>query len=73
MDYLLAWVVGLALLAALVFGLFLLITRGTRAILGPRRRLEEELGLEALRSRRRASRPPYRAVTPATPRRRSDP
>jgi uncharacterized membrane protein len=31
--------------------LFLLITRGTRAILGPRRRLEEELGQQALRSR----------------------
>lgn len=51
MDYLLAWVVGLALFFALVFALFLLITRGTRAILGPRRRLEEELGLEALRAR----------------------
>lgn len=51
MDYLLAWVFGLALLFALVFALFLLITRGTRAILGPRRRLEEELGLEALRAR----------------------
>lgn len=51
MDYLLAWVFGLALFFALVFALFLLITRGTRAILGPRRRLEEELGLEALRAR----------------------
>jgi uncharacterized membrane protein len=51
MDYLLVWVVGLALFFALVFALFLLITRGTRAILGPRRRLEEELGLEALRAR----------------------
>jgi uncharacterized membrane protein len=51
MDYLLAWVVGLTLFVALVFGLFLLITRGTRAILGPRRRLEEELGLEVLRTR----------------------
>jgi uncharacterized membrane protein len=51
MDYLLAWVVGLTLFVALVLGLFLLITRGTRAILGPRRRLEEELGLEALRTR----------------------
>lgn len=51
MDYLLAWVVGLAIFFGLVFGLFYLISRGTRAILGPRRRLEEELGLEALRER----------------------
>jgi uncharacterized membrane protein len=51
MDNVLAWVVGLALFFALVFALFLLITRGTRTILGPRRRLEEELGLEALRAR----------------------
>lgn len=51
MDSVLAWVVGLAVFFALVFALFLVITRGTRAILGPRRRLEEELGLEALRTR----------------------
>ena len=51
MDNVLAWVVGLALFFALVFALFLLITRGTRTILGPRRRLEEELGLEALPAR----------------------
>jgi hypothetical protein len=51
MEYLLAWVVGLTLFFALVFALFFLITRGTRAIIGPRRRLEEELGQQALRSR----------------------
>ncbi len=51
MDYLIAWVVGLTIFCALVFGLFFLTTRGTRAILGPRRRLEEDLGLEVLRSR----------------------
>lgn len=51
MDSLLAWIVGLALFFALVFALYFLITRGTRAILGPRRRLEEELGLEVLRTR----------------------
>ena len=51
MDYLFAWVVGLSIFFVLVFALFLLITRGTRVILGPRRRLEEELGLEALRTR----------------------
>ena len=51
MDYLFAWVVSLSIFFVLVFALFLLITRGTRVILGPRRRLEEELGLEALRMR----------------------
>lgn len=51
MEYLLAWVVGLTLFFALVFALFFLITRGTRAIIGPRRRLEEELRQQALRSR----------------------
>lgn len=51
MEYLISWVVGLTIFLALVFGLFFLITRGTKAILGPRRRLEEDLGLEVLRSR----------------------
>ena len=51
MDYLFAWIVSLSIVFVLVFALFLLITRGTRVILGPRRRLEEELGLEALRAR----------------------
>lgn len=45
------WIVGLAIFILLVFGLFFLVTRGTRAILGPRRRLEEKLGLEAMRKR----------------------
>jgi len=51
MEYLLAWAVGLTLFFVLVFALFFLITRGTRAIIGPRRRLEEELRQQALRSR----------------------
>ena len=51
MEYLISWVVGLTIFLALMFGLFFLITRGTKAILGPRRRLEEDLGLEVLRSR----------------------
>ena len=51
MEYLISWVVGLTIFLALVFGLFFLITRGTKAILGPRRRLEQDLGLEVLRSR----------------------
>ena len=51
MEYVVAWIVGPTLLFGLVFALFFVITRGTRAILGPRRRLEEDLGLEVLRTR----------------------
>lgn len=51
MDYLLTWVIGLAVFIGLVFALFFVVTRGTRALFGPRRRLEEELGLEVLRKR----------------------
>ncbi|MFZ5853552.1 MAG: SHOCT domain-containing protein [Chloroflexota bacterium] len=48
---LLGWIVGLALFVGVVSALFLVITRGTRAVLGPRRRLEAELGLEVLEGR----------------------
>ena len=48
---LLGWIVGLALFVGVVSTLFLVITRGTRALLGPRRRLEAELGLEVLEGR----------------------
>ena len=34
-----------------VFGLFFMITRGTRMLFGPSRRLEAEMGLDALRAR----------------------
>ena len=51
MESVVAWIVGLTLFFGLVFALFFVITRGTRAILGPRRRLEEDLGLEVLRTR----------------------
>ena len=51
MDSVVAWIVGLTLFFGLVLALFFVITRGTRAILGPRRRLEEDLGLEVLRTR----------------------
>lgn len=51
MDSVVAWIVGLTLFFGLILALFIVITRGTRAILGPRRRLEEELGLEVLRGR----------------------
>lgn len=51
MEYVVAWIVGLTPFFGLVLALFFVITRGTRAILGSRRRLEEELGLEVLRKR----------------------
>ncbi len=51
MEDVVAWIVGLTLFFGLVLALFFVITRGTRAVLGPRRRLEEELGLEVLRTR----------------------
>ena len=45
--------VGLAavIFFGVVFALFFVITRGTRTLLGPRRRLEAEMGLDALRAR----------------------
>ena len=51
MDSVVAWIVGLTFFFGLVLALFFVTTRGTRAILGPRRRLEEDLGLEVLRTR----------------------
>lgn len=51
MTFVVAWIVGLTVFVVLVVALFLVITRGTRAGLGPRRRLEAELGLEVLRGR----------------------
>ena len=51
MESVVAWIVGLTIFFALVFALFFVITRGTRAILGPGRRLEAEFGLEVLRTR----------------------
>lgn len=51
MDILLVWILGLAIFFGIVFTLLLVIVWGTRAILGPRRRLEERLGLEVLQRR----------------------
>lgn len=51
MESVVAWIVGLTIFFGLVFVLFFVITRGTRAVLGPRRRLEADLGLEVLRAR----------------------
>ncbi len=39
------------IVVGVVFGLFMMITRGTRMLFGPRRRLEAEMGLDALRAR----------------------
>ena len=50
-GYLAAWVIGLLIFFGVVFLLYFLIMRGTRAVLGPRRRLEGELGLDVLRRR----------------------
>ena len=50
MDYLLAWVLGLALFFAVVFLLFWLITRMTGALV-PRTRSARDAGLNVLRER----------------------
>jgi uncharacterized membrane protein len=51
MGELLGWALSIAAFIAVVLVLFFLVSRVTRAILGPRRRIEEELGLEVLRKR----------------------
>ena len=51
MDYIVGWIIGLAVLALVVAILFFVITRGVRAVLGPRRRLEEEVSVSLLRGR----------------------
>lgn len=51
MESVVAWIVALTVFFAVVFALFFVVTRGTRALLGPRRRLEAELGLEVVRGR----------------------
>jgi uncharacterized membrane protein len=51
MEALVPWIVALLVFLGVVFALFLVITRATRAVFGPRRRLEEGLGVEALRIR----------------------
>jgi len=44
-------VLGVVVFFGAVFGLFFVITGGTRALFGSQRRLEAELGLEALEAR----------------------
>jgi|BarGraNGADG00212_1021973.scaffolds.fasta_scaffold46046_2 uncharacterized membrane protein len=43
--------VGAVIFLAAVYAVFLVITRGTRSLFGPRRRLEAEMGLDVLRAR----------------------
>jgi uncharacterized membrane protein len=51
MDYVLTWVLGIAVFGVVVLLLLFIIVRSTRALMGPRSRLEEELALEVLRGR----------------------
>ena len=44
-------VIGVAVFVAAVAVLYVLVTRGTRRVLGPKRRLETELGMEQLQGR----------------------
>lgn len=53
MDNLVPAILGLAAFFAVVFLAYFAITRGLRALFGPRRRLEEELSLGPLRARLR--------------------
>ncbi len=48
---LLGVLVGVAIILGVVFTLFFVITRGARLTFGPRRRLEADLGLDALKAR----------------------
>lgn len=49
-DLQIAFAVGIFVAAVAV--LYVLVTRGTRRVLGPKRRLESALGMEALEARR---------------------
>lgn len=51
LGYLGAWLLGLIVFFGIVLLLFVAIRWGTRVLLGPRSRLEEELALEVLRGR----------------------
>lgn len=51
MEMVLTVVLAAVIFFGVVFALFFVITRGTRTLFGPRRRLEAEMGLDALRAR----------------------
>jgi uncharacterized membrane protein len=46
-------IVAMLVFALIVVVLFVIVTRGTRAVIGPRRRLEEGVGLAVLEGRLR--------------------
>jgi uncharacterized membrane protein len=51
MEMLLTVVLATVIFLVVVLALFFVITRGTQMLFGPRRRLEAEMGLDALRAR----------------------
>jgi len=51
MEMVLTVVLAGVIFLGAVFALFFVITRGTRMLFGPRRRLEAEMGFDALRAR----------------------
>jgi uncharacterized membrane protein len=51
MEMVLTVVLATVIFLGAVFALFVVITRGTRMLFGSRRRLEAEMGLDALRAR----------------------
>lgn len=51
MEAVLTVILAVVIFLGVVFALFLVITQGTRMLFGPRRRLEAEMGLDALRAR----------------------
>ena len=51
MESVAGWLLGLGVFFGAVAALFVAFRRGTRAVFGPRRRLEEELGVDVLRHR----------------------
>jgi uncharacterized membrane protein len=51
MEMVLTVVLAAVIFLGAVFALFVVITRGTRLLFGSRRRLEAEMGLDALRAR----------------------
>ncbi len=51
MEMVLTVVLAVVIFFGVVVALFFVITRGTRMLFGPSRRLEAEMGLDALRAR----------------------
>jgi hypothetical protein len=49
LNELLIWIAGYAVFVGVIVVLYLVVTRGSRRLFGPRRRLEEEVGVTLLR------------------------